>query len=178
MEWREVLKFWFEEAGPEKWFAKSDAFDEEIRTRFLATYERAVAGQTASWRADARGRLAEVIVLDQFPRNMFRNSGKAFATDAAALRLAEEAVALGLDKALSPRERHFLYMPYMHSESKRVHWKALWLFLHSMNWGALVYEWKHKRVIDRFGRYPHRNAALGRVSTPEEVAFIAAHPGF
>ncbi len=178
MEWQSVIDFWFEESSPRDWFSKNDAFDAKIRERFGALYERVARGDTAGWRAEPEGRLAEIIVLDQFPRNMFRNSRKAFATDAKALELAREAVALGADRKLPARMRHFLYMPYMHSESRSAHRKALWLFIKSMNWNALKYEWQHKRIIDRFGRYPHRNAVLGRDSTPEELEFLKTHAGF
>jgi uncharacterized protein (DUF924 family) len=178
MEWQAVLDFWFKDATPADWFRKSDDFDEKVRTRFGALYERVALGDTVGWRASPEGRLAEIIVLDQFPRNMFRNSPKSFATDGKALELAREAVALGIDKKLSAKERHFLYMPYMHSESRDAHRTAVWLFLRSMNWEALRYEWEHKKIIDRFGRYPHRNAILGRESTPEELEFLKTHKGF
>lgn len=178
MMWQDVIRFWFEESTPQQWFTKDEAFDAKIRERFMDTYERAARGETASWRETPAGRLAEIIVLDQFPRNMFRGSARAFATDTQALDLAREAVALGDDRRLAARERHFLYMPYMHSESKDAHRSAVWLFAASLNWQGLRYEWQHKRIIDRFGRYPHRNAALGRESTPEELEFLKTHSGF
>ena len=174
----DVIRFWFEEAKPAQWFRKDPAFDEEIRRRFSDTYERAARGELADWRKTPEGRLAEVIVLDQFPRNMFRDSGKAFAADALALRCAREAVSVGDDKKLTREKRRFLYMPYMHSESRAIHREALWRFASLMQWQTLLYEWKHKRIIDRFGRYPHRNAALGRESTPAELEFIRTHKGF
>lgn len=175
----DVLRFWFSESVG-KWFQKSDEFDAEIRDRFLEVYEKAAKGETADWRKTPRGRLAEIILLDQFSRNMFRGTARAFESDTRALRLAEEAVHTGDYKKLSSLERRFLFMPYMHSESRDVHKKALWHFasLLPRGWGAFVYELKHKRIIDRFGRYPHRNAALGRESTPEEIEFVKTHRGF
>ncbi len=174
----EVLAFWFDEAGPQKWFSADEQFDRTIRDRFLDTYHAAARGETASWRTTPEGRLAEVIVLDQFGRNIFRGNALAFAQDQHALTLAQEAVAAGADTALPAHMRHFLYMPYMHSEDRKPHRIAWWLFLKSGNWGALWYELKHKRIIDRFGRYPHRNAILGRTSTSEEIDFLKDNPGF
>ena len=180
MQPNDVLNFWFTEHGPKDWFAKSDELDAQIREKFLGTYEAAARGELESWRETSRGRLAEIIVLDQFPRNMFRNDPRSFAEDGRALAAAEEAVASGDNTRLTKQERQFLYMPFMHSESKAVHRRALWLFttLLPQHWNALVYEWKHKRIIDRFGRYPHRNAVLGRVSTPAEEEFLKTHSGF
>ncbi|RJQ35288.1 DUF924 domain-containing protein [Candidatus Parcubacteria bacterium] len=157
---------------------KDEAFDTRLRERFLDTYWRVSKGETAYWRKEPQGRLAEIIVLDQFARNMFRGSSQAFEHDPLALSLAEEAVRVGADKKLAPKMRHFLYMPYMHSESREVHKKAVWLFLSLWNWGTFWYELKHKRIIDRFGRYPHRNAVLGRESTEKEKKFISTHKGF
>jgi uncharacterized protein (DUF924 family) len=175
----DIITFWFTQSAG-KWFGKNDAFDTEIRNRFLPTYEKAARGETADWRGTPHGRLAEVIVLDQFPRNMFRGTARAFESDTAALRLSEDTVHTGEDKKLSRMERQFLYMPYMHSESRDAHKKAVWLFasLLPWGWGAFVYELKHKKIIDRFGRYPHRNVALGRESTTEELAFLKTNPGF
>jgi len=157
---------------------KDEAFDTRLRERFLDTYWRVSKGETAYWRKEPQGRLAEILVLDQFARNMFRGSPQAFEHDPLALQLAEEAIRASDDKKLAPKMRHFLYMPYMHSESREVHKKAVWLFLSLWNWGTFWYELKHKRIIDRFGRYPHRNAVLGRESTEEEKKFIATHKGF
>lgn len=176
----DVLNFWFIESSPRNWFAKDAAYDAKIRERFSDTYRRIVRGETADWRATPEGRLAEIIVLDQFSRNMFRGSREGFAHDDLALRLAQEAVASGDDKKIDRSRRRFLYMPYMHSESSEVHKKAVWLFATLLpgGWMTLVYEFKHKRIIDRFGRYPHRNAILGRASTPEEIEFLKTHSGF
>lgn len=183
MNWQEVIKFWFVECKSQQWFRKDEKFDADIRRRFLGTYESVVKGETASWRATPQGRLAEIIVLDQFARNMFRpgragNSPQAFAADPLALSLAQDAIRVGADKELSPRMRRFLYMPYMHSESREVHRKAVWLFLSLWDFPTLWYEFSHKRIIDHFGRYPHRNAVLGRESTPEEIEFMRTHKGF
>ena len=167
-----ILKFWFEELEPRDWFRKSDELDDTIRRRFADTHQQAAAGELFGWRSSALGRLAEVIVLDQFSRNLFRNDPKAFAQDAQALTLAQEAVAQGLDQALSTSQKAFLYMPYMHSESVVIHEEALRLFAQPGLEDNLRFEHRHKAIIDRFGRYPHRNAALGRDSTREERDFL------
>ena len=167
----EVLRFWYEEAGPDAWYAQNPAFDAEVRNRFTATYEAAAEGELVDWRRDASGRLAEIVVLDQFPRNMFRNSSRSFLADPVALVLAQEAVRRGAHEALGVRKPGLL-MPYMHSESAPVHVEAERLFRETGEDGHLGYELKHKAIIDRFGRYPHRNDILGRQSTPEEVAFL------
>ena len=175
-----VLDFWFRESTPGQWFAKDEAFDARIREHFLDIYEAALRGETEAWRATPRGRLAEIILVDQFPRNMFRGTSRAFEGDALAQRLAQEAVAARAQRGLSSLERQFLYMPYMHSESKELHRKAVRLFasLLPWRWTALFFEFAHKRVIDRFGRYPHRNAILGRESTDAEKAFLEGHKGW
>jgi uncharacterized protein (DUF924 family) len=180
MEWNEVVRFWFEECSPEQWFRKDEKFDALLRERFLDTYWQVVKGETGSWRAQPEGRLAEILVLDQFARNMFRGSAQAFKEDPLALDLAQEAVRVGADRKLPKKMRHFVYMPYMHSESRAVHRQAFWLFfkLSPLNWGTLTYELAHKKIIDRFGRYPHRNVVLGRVSTQEEIEFMKTHKGF
>lgn len=175
MSWQEVISFWFEESKPEQWFAKDEAFDAIIRDKFLDTHRMVVAGETSAWRATPEGRLAEIIALDQFSRNMFRGTPDAFLHDAQALILAEEAVKVGADQELDKGKRYFMYMPYMHSESADVHERALKLF---ESLGDPEYEIKHKEIVDRFSRYPHRNAILGRASTPEELDFIASNPGF
>lgn len=167
-----VLSFWFNETKPESWFKKDPHFDEQVKSLFLGTYNEAMAGNTSPWRKTAQGRLAEVIVLDQFSRNIFRDTPQAFAGDDLALNLAREAVRLGEDQMLSPIEKSFLYMPYMHSESKKIHQEALRLFGQKGLEESLQYEIRHKNIIDRFGRYPHRNKILGRKSTPEEIEFL------
>jgi uncharacterized protein (DUF924 family) len=167
-----VLSFWFNEIDPSNWFKNDPHFDEQVKALFQGTYSEALAGSTASWRKTAKGRLAEVIVLDQFGRNIFRNTAQAFAGDELALNLAREAVRMGEDEMLSPKEKAFLYMPYMHSESKKMHQEAVKLFSQKGLEDNLKYEMMHKNIIDRFGRYPHRNKVLGRMSTPEEIEFL------
>lgn len=172
----EILRFWFDETPPALRFAKSEAFDAEIRARFADVHARAARGELFEWRDDADGRLAEIIILDQFSRNLYRGAAAAFACDGMALALAQEAVRAGADRTLPPPRRAFIYMPYMHSESARIHAVALKLFSQPGLEYNLEYERAHKAIIDRFDRYPHRNATLGRVSTAEEQAFLA-EPG-
>ena len=173
---QEVWGFWFVECEPADWFKKSEEFDNEIRSRFLETYEAIVNGETADWRRSAKGRLAEIIVLDQFSRNMFRDDAKAFASDALAVELAKEALS-DWDE-FSVQERSFVVMPFMHSESLAVHdWAAKWFDEPGLE-RRKKYELLHSEIIERFGRYPHRNRVLGRTSTPEEEAFLQEHPGF
>lgn len=167
-----VIQFWFEETEPAQWWQKDETFDQEIKTRFGATHKAATLGELESWRKTPEGRLAEIIVLDQFSRNIFRDKPLAFAYDATALVLAQEAVRIGADREIDFEKRAFLYMPYMHSESAKVHEVAVELF--SQPGGEYNYEFelKHKAIIDRFGRYPHRNKILGRESTPAEIEFL------
>lgn len=167
-----VLQFWYEELGEKDWFRKSDALDATIRERFGKLHGQAAACELAHWRETAKGRLAEIIVLDQFSRNMYRDAPRAFAQDPLALALAQEAIAQGGDQSLTTPERQFLYMPFMHSESAAIHQQAVEVFTRLNLPHTLEYELKHKAIIDRFGRYPHRNAVLGRASTPEEAEFL------
>lgn len=180
----DVLRFWFGEppsATPRaEWFRKDAAFDDEIRTRFLGLIERALAGALDGWMASPRSALARIVVLDQFTRNAFRGQARAFAGDAQALAAAEALVAAGADQTLPPLQRWFVYLPFEHAESAAAQARSLALF------GALAaahprlaaaadaLEWarRHAAIIARFGRYPHRNAALGRASTAEEEAFL------
>ena len=168
----DILDFWFSEIQPAQWWNKSDDFDRLIATRFGAVLEAAARCELYAWRATPAGRLAEVIVLDQFSRNINRGEAQAFANDALALGLAQEAVAAGADRLLAPAERAFLYMPYMHSESAAIHTLAVALFSQPGLEHNLDFELRHKAIIDRFGRYPHRNDALGRTSTAEELTFL------
>lgn len=170
--YQEVLNFWFEELTPKMWWQQESALDNRIRKRFAALHQQARQGELYAWRSIARGALAEIIVLDQFSRNIYRDTPQAFENDAVALVLAQEAVAKGVDRQLAKVERSFLYMPYMHSESALIHEEALKLFTELGEPGNLDFERKHKAIIDRFGRYPHRNRILGRPSTPEELAFL------
>ena len=171
-----ILAFWFEEAGKDAWWAGDPAFDAQVRRRFAPVLEQASCGELWAWRDRPRGRLAEILVLDQFSRNLHRGMPAAFAQDPMALALAQEAVAAGALATLSPDERCFVLMPYMHSESAVIHVEAERLFGMYAPPDNLTFERRHKAIIDRFGRYPHRNAILGRASTPEEQAFLA-EPG-
>jgi uncharacterized protein (DUF924 family) len=168
----EVLSFWFDELDESDWWRKDTSLDRSIATRFGTTHAAAVRCELWHWRTGTRGRLAEVIVLDQFSRNIHRGTAAAFANDAVALALAQEAVALGCDRELPLAQRGFLYLPWMHSESPLVHEEALRLYGAPGLEDQLVYERQHKAIIDRFGRYPHRNALLGRESTAEELEFL------
>jgi uncharacterized protein (DUF924 family) len=174
----QVLHFWFEEAGPGRWFKRSDEFDNVCRQQFLTTWQAAARGDCASWRTTPGGRCAEIIVLDQLSRNLFRGRAEAFAQDPLALSLAQEAVAVGDDRLMTADQRYFCYMPFMHSESLQAHDRAIHLFTSLGNKEALRYEKAHREVIERFGRYPARNAVLGRESTPAELAYLEKHPGF
>ena len=167
-----ILHFWFTELTPKQHFAKDAALDETIRTRFGPTLEAAARCELFAWRATPQGRLAEVVVLDQFSRNVYRDSPRAFAQDALALALAQELVASGQDRSLPLAQRSFAYMPYMHSESALVHAQAVALFSQPGLEDSLRSALRHKAIIDRFGRYPHRNAVWGRNSTPQELAFL------
>ena len=168
----EVLHFWFEEATPKQHFEKDVAFDAAIRERFGETQRAAARGELAVWRDGPNGRLAEIIVLDQFSRNLFRDDARSFATDGMALVLAQEAIRAGADCGMPATRRAFLYMPFMHSESPAIHVEAERLFRQSGLENNYKFELKHKAIVDRFGRYPHRNSVLGRASTPEELAFL------
>lgn len=168
----DVLRFWFTELTPEQWWSKDEQLDRLIKEKFLTLHERAARCELFAWRETARGRLAEIIVLDQFPRNMFRDSARAFATDALALVLAQEAVACKADAELKPDEKAFLYMPFMHSESLIIHEQAIALFRQPGLEKNLDFELKHKVIIEKFGRYPHRNEVLGRKSSPAELEFL------
>ncbi len=170
--YREVLKFWFEDISSKQWWAVDPAFDDLIREKFEGLLQQAASGELYSWRLEARGRLAEIIVLDQFSRNMYRNTARAFSQDPMALVLAQEAISLKVQHQLSPVERSFLLLPYMHSESSAIHAVAEQLYREFAPPVNLDFELRHKSIIDRFGRYPHRNAILGRTSTFEEIEFL------
>jgi len=171
-----ILHFWFTELTPKQHFAKDPALDETIRARFGATLEAAARCELFAWRTTPEGRLAEILVLDQFSRNVYRDTPRAFAQDALALALAQELVASGQDRSLPLAQRSFAYMPYMHSESALVHAQAVTLFSQPCMEDTLRFELRHQAIIERFGRYPHRNAILGRSSTAEELAFLS-EPG-
>lgn len=175
---KDVLKFWFEEAGKTAWFKQSDAFDAICKQRFGAALQSARQGEFWQWRDTPAGRCAEIIVLDQFSRNLFRGRAEAFAQDAMSLTLAQVAVANEDDQRMSGDERYFSYMPYMHSESLKVHDEAMRLFESLERPEVLRYEIAHRDLIERFGRYPSRNECLGRVSTDEELEYLATNKGF
>ncbi len=167
-----ILKFWFDDIEHSLWFKKDDDFDQLLIKRFGELHTQAAQGELYTWRESALGRLAEIIVLDQFSRNMFRNSAKAFAQDGMALVLAQEAIRMGDDLKLNTMERTFLYMPFMHSESLAIHEIAVDLFTQNGVQSNLNFELKHKKIIEQFGRYPHRNAVLSRQSSAEEIEFL------
>jgi len=169
-----VLDFWFKEITPAQMWKVDPAFDRLIADRFGDIHEQATRAELFTWRATAHGRLAEIIALDQFSRNIHRGTRRAFEADPLALALAQEAVSNKADDELTQTERTFLYMPYMHSESKQIHTVAEQLFRDHAPKGNYEFELKHKAIIDRFGRYPHRNAILGRVSTAEELKYASS----
>ncbi len=166
-----VLSFW-REAGPKRWFAADPAFDAKVRERFLATREAAAAGQLSAWEETAEGALALVIVLDQFPRNMFRGGVRAFSTDVLALAAARRAIGRGFDLKTPMPERNFFYLPFEHSENPVDQERCVALAEATGDAEAVKWAKVHLDVIRCFGRFPHRNAALGRFSTPEETAFL------
>ena len=176
MQAHEILHFWFVELTPKQHFVKDASLDAIIGNRFGMTLQAAARCELFAWRANAEGRLAEIIVLDQFSRNVYRDTPRAFAQDTLALVLAQELVACGGDLSLPLARRAFVYMPYMHSESALMHAQAVALFSQPGMENNLSFELRHKAIIDRFDRYPHRNAILGRASSAEELAFLS-EPG-
>jgi uncharacterized protein (DUF924 family) len=166
-----VLAFW-REAGPDKWFKKNAAFDDDIRLRFLETYEAAAAGRLSAWEETAAGAFALVIVLDQFPRNMFRGDARSFAADPLARAVAERALARGFDRGLPDSDQQFFYLPFEHSEQLADQERCCALFRAAGNADKLKWAELHADIIRRFGRFPHRNAVLDRVTTAEEQAFL------
>jgi uncharacterized protein (DUF924 family) len=167
-----VLAFW-REAGPDKWFTRDDAFDADIRDKFLATYEAAAAGKLAAWEATAEGALALAIVLDQFPRNIFREQARCYATDPLARQVANRALKCGYDQDVPEAERGFFFLPFMHSEDMADQKRSVALYREAGD-PNLSYAERHADIIRRFGRFPHRNAMLGRTTTPEEQAYLDA----
>lgn len=167
-----ILDFWFAETTRPHWFAKSAAFDGLIVERFGEVLRQAAAGELAHWRATLEGRLAEIIVLDQFSRNAYRDTPQSFAQDGMALVLAQEAVAQSDFEQMPAERRKFMLMPYMHSESAEIHAQAIPLFVALDDAYTLDFEIRHQAIVDRFGRYPHRNGILGRKSSAEEAEFL------
>ena len=167
----EIFLFW-KDAGPEKWFKSDPAFDEQVLARFLETYEAGMRGELDNWERSAYGAFALVILLDQFPRNMFRGTPKAFASDEKAKLIADRAIAAGRDKAVDPEVHTFFYMPFMHSEALSDQERCVVLMAKSGKQENIKYAEIHRDAIARFGRFPHRNEILGRKSTPEEIAYL------
>ena len=175
-EWsNDVLKFWFTESGPKYWFNKDPAFDETVRLRFLAVYE-SLANCNNDLLADARTALAAILVFDQMSRNMFRDTPRAFATDRRALSIAQEAIDRGFASGLTKDERMFLYLPFEHAEDRAAQARSVILMATLDDPELTTWAKEHWRIIDRFGRFPHRNRVLGRTSTPEEASFLT-QPG-
>jgi len=172
-----VLHYWFEELQPEAWFRKDERVDAQIRERFGTLYEQLAQIRPQQLTTPLES-IAAVIVLDQFPRNIFRGSPRAFATDALALSISQHAIAAGWDQQLTQQQRLFLYMPFQHSEDRAVQARSIELFAQLGLADNLDYAHRHKNIVDRFGRFPHRNAVLGRESTSEELQFVATHRGF
>ena len=167
----EILAFW-REAGPARWYAKDAAFDAIVRTRFMRLWEQAVSGGLSSWESSDSSALALVIVLDQFPRNMFRDDARTYSSDALAREVAHRAIARGADGRIEPDLLEFLYMPLMHSEHLTDQLRCVELFRNTGSAENLKYAEDHADIIRRFGRFPHRNRILGRVTTPQEQAFL------
>ena len=168
----EVLSFWFEELSPEQWFKKDVVVDQTIHSRFGALYEELAASGGSAWLDSAEGCLAAIIVLDQFSRNLFREDARAYATDAVALAIAKGALDRGFDLNFEVNHKKFLYMPFQHCEDLKDQIRSVELFTSLGDPSTLDYARRHKDVVERFGRFPHRNAALGRSSTPEELEFL------
>lgn len=173
----DVLVFWFEQHGPDDWFAARPEFDALIAEQFSETHAAVARGEAWRWRDTPDGRLAEIIVLDQFSRQLFRGNAKAFATDGMALVLAQEGVRGGFHNFLPPPKRSFMLMPFMHAESEAVQAESVRLFTALGSTEQLQYAHGHADCIRRFGRFPKRNQALGRVSTPDEIAYIDSNEG-
>jgi uncharacterized protein (DUF924 family) len=167
----DVLAFW-RSAGDERWYKRDDAFDASVRERFLSSWQKAVAGELSSWETTDDGALALVILLDQFPRNMFRGDPNAFSSDAHALEVVHRALARGADKRIEASLLQFLYLPFMHSEDLADQLRCVELFRTTEDTENLRYAEEHADIVRRFGRFPHRNRVLGRITTPEEQAFL------
>lgn len=172
---KQILKFWFEETQPAQWFQVGPEFDQEIITRFSVIYEQAAQALCDDWKDDPDSVLALIILLDQFPRNMFRGTAKAFATDAKALVMAKHALSKGFDQALAPIKRRFLYLPFEHSENIDDQRQSVALFETMKDEDPLGYDYalRHLDVIEKYGRFPHRNKILSRMNTPEEEEYLA-----
>ncbi len=174
----EIIDFWFAPGVQPLWFAATPDFDETLRERFLTTYAAGAAGQLAHWDVTPEGALALAIILDQFPLNLFRGQPASFATEAAAREAADRAIARGFDQALSPEQRQFLYLPFMHSETMADQDRSVRLYQQPGLEDSLRFAHHHRDLIQRFGRFPHRNAILGRPSTPDELTYLASPEAF
>ncbi len=175
---QEVLDFWFSEAVRPLWFNATPEFDRELEGRFRGLWEAAAGGGLDHWQETPEGALALVIVLDQFPLNMFRGQPASFSTEAAARQVAEAAIARGFDTAMAPERRVFLYLPFMHSESLADQERSVALYDGAGHGDGPKWARHHRDIVRRFGRFPHRNAILGRESTPEELAWLASDEAF
>jgi uncharacterized protein (DUF924 family) len=167
----DILAFW-RDAGPKRWYTPDEAFDAEVRRRFLGLWQRAAAGELASWQGSDDGALALVIVLDQFPRNLFRDDIRTYASDAQAREVAQHAIDRGVDARIDPALREFLYLPFMHSEHLADQLRCIELSRAAGHTESLKWAEHHADIIRRFGRFPHRNRLMGRSTTPEEQAFL------
>lgn len=172
MGYQDILKFWFEEISPKDQFVRNDEVDAMMIERFSELHTKGTAGDLTDWTETAEGSLALIVLLDQFSRNMFRGDNKSYAQDEMALNIAKQTIKKGFDYELTDEQRRFVYMPYMHSESKASHAEAVPLFESLNDPETLKYEHIHKDIVDRFGRYPHRNECMERDSTPEEIEYL------
>jgi uncharacterized protein (DUF924 family) len=175
---QDVLDFWFSEDVAPNWFVKSDDIDAAIRDRFADTYQAAHRRELDGWAETPQGALALVIVLDQFPRNIFRGSGRAFESNDIVLDHARKALDAGFDQQVDARARQFFYLPFMHSEDLPDQTRSVELYEALGNANSLDYAIQHRDIVERFGRFPHRNAALDRPNTPDEDEFLKTHKGF
>jgi len=172
MTYLNIIQFWFEEISPKDWWTKSETFDQMLLERFSGIHLQASRGELFEWRSEPLGRLAEIIILDQFSRNMYRNLPQSFSSDTVALILTQIAIENGADKNMTPDQKGFLYMPMMHSESLMIHNYSKPFFAQEGCESYAKSSARHIEIIERFGRYPHRNTILGRLSTPEEIEFL------
>ncbi|HCO19018.1 MAG TPA: DUF924 domain-containing protein [Tissierellales bacterium] len=176
--YEDVLKFWFDQEHVPLHFDENNEFDEKIRTEFLETWEAARQGLLVEWRKDIRGRLAEIIVLDQFSRNLFRNDIRTYTQDRMAIALSQEVISNPDYHKLTPDEKKFILLPFMHSESTKLHdWAMKYFEELEDGGGTLYFEKLHRKVLDKFGRYPYQNEDLGRESTPEELKYLKEKNG-
>ena len=172
MNYTDVIDFWFGQLTSDDWFKKNELLDLKMVEKFIVIHSQAVSGELFHWRNDPFGRLAEIIIIDQFSRNIYRDDPKSYTSDGIALALAQEGIEKNIHKIFKKDYKQFLYMPFMHSESKLIHEMAVKLFAEPGLEECLSYELAHKNIIEQFGRYPERNELLGRISTPEEEKYL------